>query len=101
MRKRILRALLVLGLLVGSLTAASSAQAYFIDSPRAAAAAAPAAVGFVPSTTERGYCIKVGTGDFRNLWLDANTHKCPIYSATDAYWGPVTLGGAGVGPAGP
>ena len=94
-------AMAFVGLLgVGTLSA-SNANAYFIDSPAAkpavaapAAPAAPVVAGFVPSTTERGYCIKVGTGDFKNLWLDANTHRCPIYTPiTDEYWGPVSLGG--------
>ncbi len=93
------------GLLGIGMLSASNANAYFIDSPVAAKAAvtapavaapvaAPVVAGFVPSTTERGYCIKVGTGDFKNLWLDANTHKCPVYTPiTNEYWGPVALGG--------
>jgi hypothetical protein len=68
-----------------------------------------AASGPVLSTTERGLCIRSGTGEPRSLWLVAATHRCP-----DPYWGPTNLkdafgiestgtaGPAGpVGPAGP
>jgi hypothetical protein len=44
------------------------------------------ASGPVLSTTERGLCIKQGTGEPRSLWLVAATHKCP-----DPYWGPASL----------
>lgn len=65
-----------------------------------------AASGPVLSTTERGLCIRSGTGEPRSLWLVAATHKCP-----DPYWGPASLKDAfgiestgvigPVGPAGP
>lgn len=61
------------------------------------------ASGPVLSTTERGLCIKSGTGEPRSLWLVAATHKCP-----DPYWGPASLedafgieGTGTPGPAGP
>lgn len=50
------------------------------------AANAASAAGPVLSTTERGLCIKQGTGEPRSLWLVAATHKCP-----DPYWGPASL----------
>jgi hypothetical protein len=50
------------------------------------AANAATAAGPVLSTTERGLCIKQGTGEPRSLWLVAATHKCP-----DPYWGPASL----------
>lgn len=48
----------------------------------------------------RGWCIKSGSGELRNLWLTADG-KCPTYSPTNSYWGPVSLGGGAPGPAGP
>lgn len=59
----------------------------------ATSAAAPRAA---LSSTERGWCVRSGTGELRNLWLEATTHRCP-----DPYWGPTNLGSGTRGPAGP
>jgi len=54
------------------------------------ATAAPA--GKVTASTvlgnSRGWCVRSGTGELRNLWLDPNG-KCPA-----PFWGPTTLGGS-------
>lgn len=47
-------------------------------------------------TPQRGWCVKSGTGELRNLWFDPNTGKCP-----SPYWGPVSLGNGAAGPQGP
>lgn len=74
----------------------------FVAMTSPAQAKAPVAAVAAATTTPapaRGYCIKVGTGEFRNLWLTPEG-KCPIYTPkTDEYWGPVSLGGT-VGPKG-
>jgi hypothetical protein len=60
--------------------------AVFIAAAGLLAANVANASGPVLSTTERGLCIKQGTGEPRSLWLVAATHKCP-----DPYWGPASL----------
>lgn len=52
----------------------------------ASAAPVRAAASPVLSTTERGLCIKEGTGEPRSLWLVAATGLCPA-----PYWGPASL----------
>jgi hypothetical protein len=102
MRTRILRALAAAALAAGiGMTAVVATQASADSTPSAAAE--------VLSTTERGLCVRVGTGAPQSLWLVAATHKCP-----SGYWGPATVeqafgkaalagigGTGGVGPAGP
>lgn len=74
MRTRILSAVAALAVLAG--------LGLFV---RADATAAPSAAP-VLSTTERGLCIKTGTGEPRSLWLVAATGLCPA-----PYWGPASL----------
>jgi hypothetical protein len=93
MRSRILRALLILGLLlgVGGGVAVTSASA---DSTPSVSATAAATTTSAPAA--RGWCVRSGTGELRNLWFDPTTGKCP-----SPYWGPVALGGGAPGPQGP
>lgn len=90
---------------LGALSVTSTANAAPAAAPATVAApvaALPAAVPAITlSTTNRGWCVKVGTGELRNLWFDAATNRCPVFSPTNAYWGPVALGGGAPGPAGP
>jgi len=66
----------------------------------AANATAPAVAAAAATTTAapaaRGWCVRSGTGELRNLWFDPSTGKCPV-----PFWGPVALGGGAAGPAGP
>jgi hypothetical protein len=64
----------------------ASLVAVFVAAAGLLAANVANASGPVLSTTERGLCIKQGTGEPRSLWLVAATHKCP-----DPYWGPASL----------
>jgi hypothetical protein len=68
-----------LAALAGGLAGSASAA------PTTGAIATPVAAP-VLSTTERGLCIKQGTGEPRSLWLVAATHRCPA-----PFWGPTTL----------
>lgn len=80
MRTRILRALAAVALAVGvGTTAVVATQASADTTP-------PAAAAEVLSTTERGLCVKIGTGAPQSLWLVAATHRCP-----SGFWGPATL----------
>lgn len=80
MRNRILSTLAAIAVLLGG----GLAVAQFTGSASAAPVKAVAAP--VLSTTQRGLCIKNGTGEPRSLWLVAATGLCP-----DPYWGPATL----------
>lgn len=75
MRNRILAALAVLALALG----VGGLAATHAD-------AAPAPTAQTLSTTERGLCIKQGTGEPRSLWLVEATGLCPA-----PYWGPASL----------
>jgi len=64
----------------------ASLVAVFVAAAGLLAANVANASGPVLSTTERGLCLKQGTGEPRSLWLVAATHKCP-----DPWRGPVSL----------
>lgn len=73
-------------LIVGGAALASLVGAGAAYSMSASATPAPTAA---LSQAERGWCVRSGTGELRNLWLVEDTKRCP-----DPYWGPVSMGGA-------
>jgi hypothetical protein len=117
MRTRILRGLAALALVLsvgGAFTAsqASATEPTTSSTPVAAATASPATVAPAPagrevlSTTERGLCIRSGTGEPRSLWFVAATHTCPAGwwqpTTLEQAFGPIARAVAGTpGPAGP
>lgn len=82
-----------------SIIAIAAVVAVLLSGLGLVSAQASAPVAAVAAST-RGFCVKVGTGEIRNLWLTA-AGKCPVYSPTDAYWGPITFGAGATGPQGP